>query len=230
MDNNMGRAEGSETIYINFNITFKDPEDLPIKIACLPEIKFPDFLKLIRDTMVHRMKNYIEIKFQGLDGEEKILTELNEKLTQEVSTHFNTHKDYKAFVTLNLDINLEFIQKKTFVLKVFSLKNEEKDKKESISPVDKFVKKFNIEFASEFIIEFLNDYQIQTKIINQYLVVATDENFMEKVVDNANDIDIILFWTDSKNETAKKFNSQSKKATGMKLGLLLSTVNLKIGK
>ena len=230
MDDSNGRTDGAEKVYINFNITFQDKEDKPIKLACLPLIKLPDFFDLIREKMTHRIKNYIVIKFQGSEAEMK-LDELNLKLTLDVSTHFASHKDFIPNKTSNLDINLEFFHKKTFVLKVFALKYEEKDKKESIAAVEKFLKG-KIDFVSEPIIELLNDYQIQTKIDNQFLVVVTVENFMEKVVDNVKDIDIILFWADPKSETVKKFNSQLKKPSAMnsRLGLLLTGNNLKVVK
>ena len=229
MDDINGRLGESEKLIINFNITFKNLEDKEIKIQCLPEIKLPDFYKLIRDQMKYREKKYIEIKFQESGGE-KILTELDTKLTQTVSSYFSSHKDFIANGISNLDINLEFFLKKTFVLKVFALKIEEKDKKDSTTVIEKFLKGQN-EFVNDPIIEFLDDYQIQTRVSNQFLVVVTVENFMEKVVANAEDIDVILFWADPKSETAKKINSQLKKVCPMnsRLGLLLSSNNLKVG-
>ena len=230
MVENDGNLEGEVTNKINLNVTFKDPEDLPSKFLIPSNTTMADFYDQIRKVYPSRMNCHIKLKFSDSSNNEIELNEKNNTSELGLDVDFNHHKDYKSGeVIMNLEIFVEFVLKKTMVVKTFALKIVDKDKMD----IEKAVKAYlinKIDFMNKPIIEYFGDYQEQTSIKDNYLVVVTDGTFIEKVVSNSDAIDVILFWGDKQNQTALNLKKQCNKLRDIrdKVGLLFSTSNLAV--
>ena len=194
--------EGEEIYY--FNCSFTDKSDKPITVVMIEKEEIPSFYSMIKKIISHRSNFYITFKFKTSEGVIRHLDETNKNIDGYISGIIYEHQSYVETLKknqnakeFNLDIDVTFNAQKRINLQIFASKFTDLHSFRVKTFFNQFIPKNNVRTPT-YKFDYHNTYEKIVKEKEDLLIIFTDENFIEQVMDGEFEkADRIMFWCET---------------------------------